>query len=90
MVDADAPPPFGDDLGPHLENIVGRPAASVDGFEYSEEMRALDVVWDEATLDDWLKQPQALVPDLCMPFLGIANPEHRRALIAYLSNPSGA
>ena len=87
VVDADAPPPFGDSLGPHLENIVGRPSASVAGFEYTEELQALNIVWDEQTLDEWLQQPQALVPGLCEPFMGMARPEHRKALIAYLKHP---
>ena len=87
VVDATAPPPFGDSLGPHLEGIVGRTAASVEGFTYTEELEALELVWDEETLDDWLQQPQAMVPEMCMPFTGIANPESRRALIAYLKNP---
>jgi cytochrome c len=86
-VDAAAPPPVGDSLGPHLENIVGRPSASVDDFAYTEALLALDLVWDEETLDLWLQQPQALVPAMCEPFMGIANPEHRKALIAYLKNP---
>ena len=44
VVDAAAPPPFGDSLGAHLEDIVGRPAASVEGFEYTDELAALDLV----------------------------------------------
>lgn len=88
VVDASAPQPFGDSLGPHLEQIVGRASASVEGFAYTEELRALDLVWDEETLDLWLQQPQALVPAMCEPFMGISNPEHRKALIAYLKNPA--
>lgn len=88
VADAAAPPPFGDSLGPHLEDIVGRPSASVDGFAYTEALRALDLVWDEETLDLWLQQPQALVPAMCEPFMGISNPENRKALIAYLKNPA--
>ena len=87
VIDADAPPPFGDSLGPHLENIVGRKSASVEGFDYTEELKALNLVWDEQTLDQWLQEPQADVPGLCEPFMGMAKPEHRRALIAYLKNP---
>ena len=87
-IDAAAPPPFGDSLGPHLEQIVGRESASVEGFAYTEELQALDLVWDEETLDLWLQQPQALVPAMCEPFMGIAKPEHRKALIAYLKNPA--
>ncbi len=86
-VDAAAPPPFGGSLGPHLEDIVGRASASVEGFEYTDEMLALDLIWDEETLDQWLEQPQAVVPAMCEPFTGLPRPEHRKALIAYLKNP---
>ena len=87
-LDAAAPPPFGGALGPHLEDIVGRKAASAAGFAYTEELQALDLVWDEETLDLWLEQPQATVPAMCEPFMGLPNPEHRRALIAYLKTPN--
>ena len=87
VTDAAAPPPFGDSLGPHLEHIVGRRAASVDGFAYTEALQTLDLVWDEETLDRWLRQPQAMVPAMCEPFMGMANPESRKALIAFLKNP---
>ena len=87
VVDAAAPPPFGDSLGPHLEHIVGRASASVEGFAYSEALQALDLVWDEETLDQWLQQPDTWVPGMCEPFTGIENPEKRQALIAYLKNP---
>jgi cytochrome c len=87
VVDAAAPPPFGDSLGPHLEHIVGRASASVEGFAYSEALQALDLVWDEETLDQWLQEPDTLMPGVCEPFRGIENPEKRKALIAYLKNP---
>ena len=87
VVDAAAPPPFGDSLGPHLENIVGRASASVEGFAYSEELQALGIVWDEETLDQWLQHPETMVPGMCEPFTGIENPEQRKALIGYLKNP---
>ena len=87
VVDAAAPPPFGDSLGPHLEHIVGRASASVEGFAYSEALQALDLVWDEETLDQWLQEPDTLMPGVCEPFRGIENPEKRQALIAYLKNP---
>lgn len=34
--------------GPHLEGIVGRRAAAVEGFNYTERLRAQGFVWDEA------------------------------------------
>lgn len=70
--------------GPHLEGIVGREAATVADFKYSDAMRAQTFVWDEAQLDRWLEHPQADIPGLCLPFTGLAKPEARQALIAYL------
>ena len=67
---------------------MGRPAASVEGFEYTEALQTLDLVWDEQTLDQWLLHPHAMVPGMCEPFMGMDNPEHRQALIAYLKNPT--
>ena len=40
-------------VGPHLVGIVGRPVASVEGYKYSESMKAhaaTNAVWDEAAL----------------------------------------
>ncbi|WP_212612148.1 c-type cytochrome [Sphingomonas lacunae] len=75
-------------IGPHLQGIVGRRAASVAGFNYSSAMRNANIRWDEATLDRWLQRPQAVVPGTTMAFAGIANPADRRALIAYMRRPN--
>ncbi len=73
--------------GPHLAGIVGRPSAAVDGFAYTDALRALAITWDEALLDQWLEAPQAQVPDMCMPFAGLPDADARRALIAFLKQP---
>lgn len=74
-------------VGPHLEAIVGRRAASVPRFAYSPALAASRVVWNEATLDRWLQRPQSVVPGTTMNFVGMTDPAQRRALIAYLRNP---
>lgn len=76
-------------LGPHLENIVGRLAGSLEDYEYTEEaLTNQSFHWDEATLEEWLRKPQEMLPDMCMPFFGLPRAEHREALIAYLKNPT--
>lgn len=75
-------------LGPHLQGVVGRPAASVVGFAYSPAMKAAKVRWDEATLDQFLTRPTSLLPGTSMVFPGLANPEDRRALITWLKKPT--
>lgn len=74
-------------LGPHLQNIVGRQAGALEDFEYTDAVRSLDFTWDESRLDQWLQDPQSMVPDMCIPFTGIGTETKRRALIAYLRNP---
>jgi cytochrome c len=81
---ADAPAMF----GPHLEGIVDRRAGSVEGYAYTEpSLRDQTFVWDEAYFDEWLENPQAHYPGMCMPYTGLSNPEIRKALIAYLKRP---
>ena len=72
-------------IGSTLIGVVGRPAASVQGFSYSEAMKAANKTWDEATLDVYLKDPKALVPGTKMIFAGLPKAEDRANVIAYLA-----
>jgi cytochrome c len=71
-------------LGPTLFGVVGRHSASVEGFTYSDAMKAADKTWDAATLDVYLTAPKALVPGTKMIFPGLPKPEDRANVIAYL------
>jgi cytochrome c len=70
--------------GPTLKGIIGRKSGTVAGFRYSRAMRSAAIVWDEASLDRYLTDPQALVPGNIMPFSGVADDAQRAELIAYL------
>lgn len=69
--------------GPSLVGIVGRPAGKADGFHYSAGFEQANFVWDEARLDAWLTDPQAVIPGAIMPYRQ-PKAEIRGALIAYL------
>jgi cytochrome c len=74
-------------VGPHLVGIVGRPAASVEGFAYSDNMKELaaaGLVWDEAKLAEYLADPKALVPKGKMAFPGLKDEAEIANVIAYL------
>ncbi len=75
-------------IGPSLQGIVGRKAGSVAGAKYSPAMKAANLTWTDATLDRWLTRPSAVVPGTSMAFAGIADPNARKALIAYLKTPA--
>jgi cytochrome c len=74
-------------IGPNLQGVVGRKAGSLAGYSYSAAMKAQNFVWDDAMLDRWLTNPNAVVPGTAMAFGGIPNPDDRKAIIAYLKNP---
>jgi cytochrome c len=69
--------------GPSLFGIIGRRAGSVDGFHYSAGFAKADFVWDDAKLDAWITNPQAMIPGAVMAYRQ-AKPETRAAIIVYL------
>lgn len=77
-------------VGPHLVGLFGREAGSVEGFKYSKAMLESGIVWDEATLDAYLKKPKEAVPGTKMAFAGMKKEQQRIDLIAYLKEATQA
>src|SRR5215472_4045782 len=75
--------------GPQLRTVYGRKAGSVAGFQYSEALLHLGLTWSPETLDQWLTDPDAMVPGNNMSF---ATPKvtDRRDLIAFLQQAAGS
>jgi cytochrome c len=69
--------------GPALAGIYGRKAGSVAGFHYSPGYGEADFVWDEAHLDSYLTDPQAVIPGAVMLYKQ-KNADVRKAIIAFL------
>ena len=77
----------GNSTGPHLDGVVGRPIAAVDGFAYSNAMieHADDYPdWSPEALYHFLANPRAEVPGTKMVFAGIRRPQEIADLVAYL------
>jgi cytochrome c len=75
-------------IGPNLYGVFGRKAGGLPDYNYSAAMKSQAFIWNEETLDRWLKKPSALVPGTAMAFAGIDETSDREALIAYLRNPT--
>ncbi len=71
--------------GPSLFGIVGRPAASIAGFDYSPALKAAGFAWTPEKLEVYLTAPKKLVPDGKMKFDGIPDAKERADLIAFLA-----
>lgn len=80
-------------VGPHLNDIHGRPAGSIEGFRYSTALKArgaAGLVWDDESLDRYLAKPRRFIPGNRMSFRGMEDTADRRALIAWLTDPHAA
>jgi len=78
-------------VGPQLNNIVGRPAGQVEGFNYSQANKAAGkegLVWTEEKLMEYLKDPKAFMPKTKMVFAGLKEEAERKDVIAFLKKYS--
>jgi len=74
-------------VGPALNNIIGRKAASIDGFAYSSDMKGLGAngfVWSEENLGKYLENVRSVVANGKMVFPGLKDEQDRKDVIAYL------
>jgi cytochrome c len=78
-------------MGPRLKGVVGRPVAAVADFRYSKSMRragADGLVWDDATLAEFLSSPKDKIPGTSMRFWGLWFQSEIDDVIAYMkANP---
>lgn len=76
-------------VGPNLWGIVGRPAAAIEGFRYSANIRELaqgGLVWTEDRLRAYIAHPKEVVPRGSMSFPGLRNETQVNDLMAYLAS----
>jgi cytochrome c len=72
-------------LGPNLHKIIGRRAGSLPNYGYSSAMKGADLVWDKATLDRFIANPDQVVTGNKMkPYGGLASADERAKIIAFL------
>jgi cytochrome c len=71
-------------VGPVLNGVVGRPAGTFPGYNYSAANKNSGLTWDEATLQKYLANPQGVVKGTKMIFPGIKDQTKLNDVIAYL------
>jgi len=72
-------------VGPNLWNVVGAKHGHMEGFGYSDAMKALaDKEWTYEELNAFLASPKTHIPGTKMTFPGLKKVEDRAAVIAYL------
>ncbi|MCP5073131.1 MAG: c-type cytochrome [Rhodobacteraceae bacterium] len=74
-------------VGPPLAGIVGKPAASAEGYKYSNALlnaAAKGLVWTPQTLDEFLINPNRSILGIKMRVSGLKEQVDRDNLIAFL------
>ncbi len=71
--------------GPQHCGLFGRRAGTAPGYDaYSKAMRDSKWVWDEKSLNIFLKDPMNALPGTTMGYAGVKNDTERADLIAWL------
>jgi cytochrome c len=73
-------------VGPNLWGVVGRPKASVPGFNYSAALKAKGGNWTLEELNHFIANPKAAVPGTSMTFAGVSRAGERADIIVYLNS----
>ena len=79
-------------VGPHLVDLFGRKAGSVEKYRYSKAMKKAaedGLVWNAKTLDTFLTQPKKMIPKTKMSFRGLKKEKQRNALLCYIKSVNG-
>jgi cytochrome c len=74
--------------GPQLQGVYGRISGTAPGFAYSAALKKAHIVWDAASLDKWLTDPDVFISGNEMDFL-VSKPQDRKDIISYLKPISG-
>ena len=76
-------------FGPDLHGVVGRPAASIPTFVYSEALKASKILWTEANIRRWISGNDSMVPGTRMRHVAITDRTEQDYLIAFLKTLPG-
>ena len=77
-------------IGPNLWAAMGKPIAGVaPGFAYSSALAGKGGTWTYENMDQWLRSPKAFADGTKMSFAGLAKPEDRTNVMAYLKANGG-
>lgn len=74
-----------DGVGPHLNGVVGREIAAVDGFNYSDALSGLEQEWTPENISGFIENPRDWAPGTAMAYNGMGDIEDRANLVAYLA-----
>ena len=73
-------------VGPPLWGIVGRQAAIIADYEYSDALKKFNKNWTKEELYNFLEKPKEYIKGTKMIYKGLLKPGDRANLISYLNS----
>jgi cytochrome c len=71
--------------GPSLAELWSRRAGALPAFpRYSPALKSSGIIWNDDTLNEWIKDPQHFIPGNTMTFPGMKDAQQRTNLLAFL------
>ena len=74
------------EVGPVLNGIIGRKAGTAPSYEYSPGFKNTDLVWDDGSFREYVKDPKSMFPGTKMAFAGLRDERKLADLLAYLKS----
>jgi cytochrome c len=72
------------EVGPGLGGVFGRRAGERDDFRYSPALKRSGITWTPQAMNDFIADPQKMVPANRMPYDGLPDARDRADLIIYM------
>src|SRR5262249_921155 len=73
--------------GPSLAGVWNRKAGGLPSFpRYSPALEGSGIIWNDDTLDEWIKDPEHFIPGNTMTFPGMKDARQRADLLAFLKD----
>jgi cytochrome c len=72
------------EVGPGLGGVFGRRAGERDDFRYSPALKRSGITWTPQTMNEFIADPQKMVPANRMPYDGLPDARDRADLIIYM------
>merc|ERR1719244_758573 len=73
-------------VGPNLNGLFGRMTGQAPGYNYTKANKNKGIIWEEDTLDIYLKKPRKYIKGTKMVYSGMRKKKDRRDLISYLKD----
>ncbi len=71
-------------IGPNLYGILGRPAASREDYDFSEELKRSGIIWTRESLIAWIVSTETMVPGTFMLYENFLNAQEVNSLVNYM------